>query len=670
MPDVQMPDGTVIQGVPDGITQSELLSRYQKMSSQSQNVPEKPGLFSSITGPISDFIDSQRQRGADLNNAVNATSTAPTGSEQTPGETAGQFLLHNVLGGLAQAPVAAAKVAGNMAADMTPQSIKDVLSNGVRAVAQSPIGQEAGQIANAYNQNQATYDAQNPRAARNFQAAKELANVLPLGVPEVRGAIDAGTDVAAQALKNVGTDVASSVGNNIADTAARVTVGRDADQILAGRLKGMDLSEIKDKLAASGDTAMLPDVTGDEVKGLMRAVGTMTGGAKQIVSDALENRSEGAVKRVSDALSKNVSNVDTYFTNLDDMANARAAIASPMYQEAFSKNKNIMTPEINRIINTPAGQSALKSAANKMQNDMTLLGVPDKDLAEQAKLAGTYQPGTGGIASGFKLRTLDYMKRSLDDQIGVAQRTGEKDNARILTGLKNQLVTALDKADVTAKAGSNSLKPEGGLYARARKVYSDSFSLENAQQEGVQFSNRAPEEISKFIASASPAEKEAYRIGVRKNLQDIVNKTPDGADPAKRVFGNTQKREQLKAVFGDGDNLKEFSQRMREEIAAAHTKQKVLGGSRTDINLADDGQFIQEAMKVAQQGVTARLTHAVGTAVYNKYIGMTKKNANSLAYILTNKQQGLDALDRLMKKEKSKYQRELINQALLDNKVK
>lgn len=655
MPIVAMPDGTQVN-FPDDMPSEQIKGLIStKFPDAAKRAIQPP---TEDKGIIGNFLDSQTKRGADLANVVQNPDNQAMGSRilQAAGDVGG------TVGDLGAAAVQGANKINPLM--NVAKAAYQQLPNSAKQSIEQPIAD----VSNAYNQNLNAYNQANPEAGKNYQAVRNLGNLLPIASPEVRAALNDSAQVAGSALKNVGSDIGTSIGSDAISGAKRMVIGRDADQILAGRLKGMDLAEIKGRLAQSSDMAMLPDVTGDEVKGLTRAVGTMTGGAKQIVSDALEGRSEGAVKRVSDALSKNISNVDTYFANLDDMANARASVAAPMYQKAFQKNQNIMTPEINRIIDTPAGQAALRSAANKMQNDMTLLGVPDKDLAEQAKLAGTYQPGSRGIASGLKLRTLDYMKRALDDQIGVAQRAGENDNARILTGLKNQLVSSLDRADITSKAGPNSLKPEGGMYARARKVYSDSFSLENAQQEGAQFSNRHPEEISKFIANASPSEKEAYRIGIRKNLQDIVNKTPDGVDPAKRIFGNTQKREQLKAAFGDGDNLKEFSSRMKEEIAAAQTKQKVLGGSRTDINLADDGQFIQEAMKVAQQGVTARLTHAIGTAVYNKYVGMTKRNANRLAYILTDKKQGLAALDRLIKAEKDKTQRSLIIKAVSDNK--
>jgi len=48
--DVRMPDGTVISGVPDDITQSELIRRYQKYAAEPKfdPIPEEPGFFKAL----------------------------------------------------------------------------------------------------------------------------------------------------------------------------------------------------------------------------------------------------------------------------------------------------------------------------------------------------------------------------------------------------------------------------------------------------------------------------------------------------------------------------------------------------------------------------------------------------------------------------------------------
>ena len=51
--DVQMPDGTIISGVPDNVTQSDLLKRYQAYTPPAQNaaVPDELGRYDAAKQP-------------------------------------------------------------------------------------------------------------------------------------------------------------------------------------------------------------------------------------------------------------------------------------------------------------------------------------------------------------------------------------------------------------------------------------------------------------------------------------------------------------------------------------------------------------------------------------------------------------------------------------------
>ena len=200
----------------------------------------------------------------------------------------------------------------------------------------------------------------------------------------------------------------------------------------------------------------------------------------------------------------------------------------------------------------------------------------------------------------------------------------------------------------------NELDAASPTYKKARRVFSDFSSLENAQQLGLDFTKRTPEEIRRILSKMDNSQKEAFKIGVRENLQRTVNKTADQADPAKRVFGNKFKRDQLQAVFGEGKQFNEFSKRMNEEIAAAKTKFNVLGGSRTDINLTDDTEFIEALADGARRGVIAttidRSVGAASDALKRRFTGLTTKSSRDLARILTNREAGIDALEDLIAK--------------------
>ena len=243
---------------------------------------------------------------------------------------------------------------------------------------------------------------------------------------------------------------------------------------------------------------------------------------------------------------------------------------------------------------------------------------------------------------------LDAAKKSLDDKIGKAIRQGERQEASILQGIKKELVSKLDE-----------LNPD---YKKARQVFSDFSSIQNAQEQGLQFSKLRPEQITKTLKDMSVAEKDAFRIGVRESLDKVVQKTPFGSDPAKRIFGNSEIRNKLKASLGSDSKFNNFKSRMEEEIAGAETKFKVLGGSRSDFNLSADDAFID---KVASGIDTARgnrseLIRAVVTSLKSRAAGLNKNNVKQVAEILVNRKKGIEALQSIIDKEDSLFQKRVL----------
>jgi lysozyme len=428
------------------------------------------------------------------------------------------------------------------------------------------------------------------------------------------GAIGA---VAPAALQGAGKVIGATARG--AATGARVTrnavTGRSADQIFNDVVSRSTKTpqQIRDELA-SGTISNIADVAGDEVRGLTRAVGKTEGG-RNIVSEALEGRSLDAVRRVSNDLSKNVSNVDTYFGNLDDLAKARAKVSEPLYKDAYQKGASINDPRLNKFLNDKRISDAIVDAK--------------KDYGVRLE------------APSNSLEALDGAKKVLDDRIGVAVRAGENEKVRALTQFKNQFVSLLDEN-----------VPE---YAKTRKVFSGFSLLKQAQEDGLKFTNQTSEQLRRTLKDMTPDQREAFRIGVRESLQRTVNQTSDGADPAKRIFGNTQRREQLEAVFGNGKHFQDFAKRMQEEIRAADTKFKILGGSRTDVNLEGDNQFGQLVNQVASQGFKgtflSRGIEAIGDSISKRYYGLTKQNAEEIARVLVDRNAGIEALDRIIGKQ-------------------
>jgi len=342
----------------------------------------------------------------------------------------------------------------------------------------------------------------------------------------------------------------------------------------------MTPDRVSTRLRHLGPQATLADAGGENLLGVARAAGSAPGRAKNRAEQLMKQRAGGESTRISNKLGQTLSARD-FFTSADEFVNTLKTQAAPMYEKAYRANQSIMSPELSRALNTPAGKRALRRAAIKMQNDRAFVGkqAPDMTAAfrEAVEMGRAKGPLTGvGIAKGLKLRTLDYAKRALDDMIGVAYRTGQNDEARILRGLKNTIVEEADAADKT------------GLYAKARKTWAGDKEVVDALEEGRKFLGLDPEEITKHLGELSGASQKAYRAGAARALKDTIERAPDMAGAAKRIFGNQMVRKKIRAVMPDSRSYNELSRTLTSESRFSYVKNKVLGGSPTQPRLAEE----------------------------------------------------------------------------------
>lgn len=196
-----MPDGAQVN-FPDDMPPEQIkgmiASKFPDIAKQTDQ-QDNSG-FAAITKPISDFIEGQQQRGADLANAVS--------QGDNPVSLGLQVGLHNVVGGLAQVPAAGMQVASNLASKLPIDMTTGMSPEGIQRA--QDIKASVGNLANQYNQNNAAYAQIHPEAARNFQAIREGVNILPFAAPEIRAATQAGSEITGNALKNVTTDIGKS----------------------------------------------------------------------------------------------------------------------------------------------------------------------------------------------------------------------------------------------------------------------------------------------------------------------------------------------------------------------------------------------------------------------------------------------------------------------------
>jgi len=617
-------------------------------------------------------------------------------------------------------------------------------------------------------------------------------------------AVETAKGAATGAAFGIGLGVGGKVVGGVVNAGKSLFTAKSAEDILAARLPKEQTTALLEQLktATPDNPVLLPDIAGDSIKGLTRSVAKISTG-KDIVVDALENRSQGAVSRVADHLSRDISPVDAYFGNLDDLTKARSEASKPLYDKVFGRNSkpdenielfsgggepftgirygnvfdgifasnnydtatsygNIIKKikvNPNKIFDVPKNFQETEKAENFIKksfpeadadtleklydaialdknsfDDASYLNDILKISDDVGEASWSLQNTRGALASelGYdasKMRDengisyfLPYKTKAIINDLenkggGVWEKASRtlgatlptKGNEELLSKIAPELKTVrndfrltreeapdnsftllhhvkeslFDKAQVLKRQGANSqarvydnlrvelTKKMGEIspdYKKANEVFGGFSQLKGAQEAGLDFSKLRPEEVRREIMSFSAAERDAYRIGVRENLQKTVSSTADGADPAKRIFGNEFKREQLKAVFGNEKKFAEFEQKMANEIRAADTKAKVLGGSRTDYNMAGDEEFLN---KMISGGITVAkskinplyLLEAAYNAVTNKFAGINKSNANKLAKILVNRPNAINALEGILAKENNSLQKRVLNDA-------
>src|SRR6185437_6569790 len=106
----------------------------------------------------------------------------------------------------------------------------------------------------------------------------------------------------------------------------------------------------------------------------------------------------------------------------------------------------------------------------------------------------------------------------------------------------------LDDADVTAKAGPKSVKPEGGAYARARAAYSGPSRTIEAIEEGESILSKSPEEIRDIVSNLPSGDREFFKLGAANALKRNPNVLRRVA-PRASDFGNDI-RDKLRPLFG------------------------------------------------------------------------------------------------------------------------
>ena len=341
--------------------------------------------------------------------------------------------------------------------------------------------------------------------------------------------------------------------------------------------------------------------SGRNLMGLADAAANMPGPGATMAGK-VASRGQTQIQRVGNALDEAISSKNLYKVT-DEALAAIEKNAPPAYAKAFAE-KPVTSDKIQALLQEPKIQSGIKRGVEIQRIEAAAEGrvFDPNDYGLVSVNPGVED--TLQMAAVPNMRLLDAGKKGLDAMIEEAKNP--------LTGKMTEMGRALSKLKSSYVGELDSLNPS---YAAARKTYGDQASRLNALNMGRDFNRMDAEEISRFMAdkTKADAEKASFAVGVRRALQDRMDKMRDGGNAVGRLW-NQDLRNKLRPLFPTNSSFNKFTQNMQLEQRMAMTNQTLTRGSQTAPRQAYMEEINQKPSDIAGKAIKA-MVNPKGAAI-------------------------------------------------------
>lgn len=340
------------------------------------------------------------------------------------------------------------------------------------------------------------------------------------------------------------------------------------------------------------------------------------------------NRGRGQYDRLQNAMDRDFGPGANIPQQAADLLKQAETAAGPLYDK-FRAGPAIGSPELESLLNTPAGRSALgpaKTIAGNKRVDPSALGFSIDDSGNVVlnpvasvntdTLESTLSPE---MSRQYTPETLDYVKRGLDDTLEQYRdpfgRLNLKGVGSSVNDVRGNLIKELDK-----------LNPD---YAPARAAYAGPVQAKDAFNEGVDAFGMRPDDI-RFNFSQKPEHlQDQYRLGFRSEMGAKAGDVSLASNPFERVAGSPNKQGAIDTLFPETGPR--FGRQVELERDLAKSTNAITGNSATQgRKVADDAYALSPGAAALDIG-SGLLTGAPPTAtLFSGARSLVKAGADKL----------------------------------------
>ena len=457
--------------------------------------------------------------------------------------------------------------------------------------------------AEGFSRGEGSFEDRLENADEQGKSAAAFGAVLPAGSALVTKA--AGT-AAGRAVR----DGAGRVGDSVAALAARYRSGPEeaADVILQRRIaregstpaqKRLDLQrgQAVDSRMNSNSNATLPETIADTSDSMRRLTGSVyrTGAeAGEFTAQQLNRRQrgldnpfarerpvgpQGQQERIMDATERAmlIRSSDTARRTDAAIMRQQAIDGRRLYDEARANSEAFdIQPVLDSFVTRVRYEYPAPVAA-RLQRAANLFTRPAAQGANRASVDN--------------VALFDASKKSLDDMIESAQRAGQGNLARELTGFKNDLLGAVHAGGRNAR------------YAEARATWGSAAENREAIELGRAALRQNSEVSVDQFRELSQGQQQLFRIGFLESMRNALATKRPGND-ITQLFQQTRVRELMSEIIPSsrGGNTvfnnrpERFGNVLRREQRMVQTRNEVLGNSKTAQREGDDMEFAGDAL--------------------------------------------------------------------------
>jgi hypothetical protein len=420
------------------------------------------------------------------------------------------------------------------------------------------------------------------------------------------GVLGTGAKAAGAGIRAFGAYLAREYPENVMTAAVNKVLKRMGQDEKAGGPTAQQAIDLINEANAAGKPMTLADVGGENVRALGGNVARQPGESRNVATQFLNQRDEGAGARLGQDIAKYVHGGDSMHRTTAALVEARSVAGRPAW-DAVRNMEGVWSPRLQQFIDDPslrAGMARgyeierLESLAEGRPFEPTQMGV---DLDAQGNIK---------IIAVPNMRVLHMGKMGLDAMIA--------DERNEITGRLSQRGVALDRVRRAYLQEIDGLDHQG-IYRNARGLWEGPSSSMDAIRAGRGLFTSSPEEITAEFSAMSPANQEFYRVGVADALRERLMKTGFSGDDAKAIIKNPWMREQLRPIFRSDADFNGFVDAVTREGKMFGTKFETLGGTQTAKRIAEDtsseNAMAAHGMHMGEQVATGKWLSAVKTAV-------------------------------------------------------